>query len=83
MAQFGMKPAFTTVRTLAEVVEVYPNEDGVCLCVRDEHRNGQIWSTTPCKPDYERSRHLDANTDGDQGLSCGRYSAIDGATAGG
>ena len=42
MAQFGMKPAFTTVRTLAEVVEVYPNEDGVCLCVRDEHRNGQI-----------------------------------------
>ena len=25
--QFGMKPASTTLRMLAEVVEVYPNED--------------------------------------------------------
>ncbi len=33
--QFGMKPASTTWRTLAEAVEVYPNEDGTGLCGRD------------------------------------------------
>jgi hypothetical protein len=41
IAQFGMKPAFTTVRTLAEVVEVYPNEDGIFPCGRDRNETHQ------------------------------------------
>jgi hypothetical protein len=54
--QFGMKPASTTRRTLAEVVEVYPNEDDTGLCGREpsETRRAAPLSAV-CKAVYERS----------------------------
>jgi hypothetical protein len=54
--QFGMKPASTTLRTLAEVVDVYPNEDDTGPCDRDpsETRRAAPLSGV-CKAVYERS----------------------------
>jgi hypothetical protein len=54
--QFGMKPASTTWRPLAEAVEVYPNEDDIGPYGRDRSENRQAAPLSGvCKTVYERS----------------------------